>query len=337
MTDTSGPGEAARGDAQGVAASDDDAKARFDAIVRYPRKAALVSAALVSAAIAMQVFVLTGISGPLLGVPIIATLVCVLAMRNVVNFSRTAFARLEGLSPQVGGRFTLWKAGTGGYGGTPFAYGADHQRFGMLNYVVQGMPVEIGHLASQVSDRYAAPTGRRHAYVMVRLPERLPHMIVSFGHLSRVLGVRVVPDQWHRSQRVDVGGGRRFRLFVGDGGEQLARSFFSPDVVQLFQQVGRHYDVEIKDRILYLYASRSAAAGADRRWNAQRALIESLAATLAGSGVWGLVRRQSQGRGPVHADLRADVARAVAIVVFVMVVAIVVLSALTINASGVLD
>lgn len=78
----------------------------------------------------------------------------------------------------------------------------------MLNYVVHDMPVEIGHLASQVSDRYVAPTGRRHAYVVVRLPERLPHMIVSFGHLSRVLDVRIAPDQWHLPVLEQIGGGR---------------------------------------------------------------------------------------------------------------------------------
>ncbi|HCS61468.1 MAG TPA: hypothetical protein DIW46_08750 [Microbacterium sp.] len=317
--------------------SGDDAKERFAAIMRTPRRAALISGALVPVALAVNLFVLENISWPLLGVPVVATLVCVLAMWNVINFSPSVVARLEGLSPAVGGRFTLWKAGVGDYEGTPFAYGTDHQRFGMLNYTVQGMPVEIGHLASQVSARAVAPTGRRHAYVVVRLPERLPHMILSFGHLSRVLGVRIAPDQWHRSQRVDVGSGRGSRLFVGDGGEQIARGFFNREMVQLFRLVGRHYDVEIKDRNLYLYAARSAAAGTANRWSAQRALIENLAASMANSGVWDLVRRQSRGRGPVYRALRADVARGAAIFFSVAGVAVVVLSAIVINAAGLLE
>lgn len=318
-------------------ASASDAKERFAAIMRYPRTAALVSAVLVPVAIAIQVFVLTEISWPLLGVAVLAALVCVLATWNVINFSSTAVTRVQELATELGARFSLWKAGAGGYGGTLFGYGADHQRFGVFNGTIEGMQVEIGHLASQLSARFVALTGRRHAYVVIRLPERLPHMIVSFGHLSRVLGVRIAPDQWHRSQRVDVGGGRRFTLFVGDGGEQIARSFFSPEVVQLIQLVGRHYDLEIKDRNLYLYASRSAAAGTERRWSAQRALIENLVASMANSGVWALVRRQSGGRRPAYNDLRADVARTVTVVVSVAVIAIVVLSFFALKGAGLLE
>lgn len=336
MTDDPGSaGAAARGAHE--PAIGDSAAARFAAIMRYPRRSALTSGGLALVAVAVNVFVLDDMSAPLLGVAVLAALVCLLSVWNVVSFSPTAVARLESLSLRVDGRFTLWKAGTGGYAGTPFAYGADHRRFGVLNYSVRGMPVEIGHLSSQVSARYTAPTGRRHAYVVVRLPERLPHMVVGFGHLSRVLGVRVAPEQWHRSQRIDVGGGRRFRLFVAPGGEQIARKFFSAEMVQLFRRVGRHYDVEIKDRHLYLFASRSAASGSDRRWHAQQDLIEALAAAVADSGIWKLVGRRSRGRGPAYGDLRADVARAVTIVMTVSAVAIVVISLVALKAAGLLD
>lgn len=315
----------------------DQAKERLAAIIRYPRTAALISGALVPITAAVNLFALKDMSWPLLGVTVISALVCILALWNVANFSPAAVARLEALSPQVDGKFSLWKPGTGGYEGMPFAHGLDFQRFGMLSYALHGAPVEIGHLASQLTARFRAPTGRRHAYVVVRLPERLPHMIVSFGHLSRVLGVRMAPEQWHRSQRVDVGGGRQFRLYVADGGEQLARTFFSPEMVQMFQRVGRYYDIEMKGRNLYLFSGRSAAAGSDRRWHEQRALIEDLAASIAGSRVWELVRRQSRGRGPAYADLRADVARTVAIVCTAAGVAIVVLSFIALRAAGLLE
>ncbi|MGW9350696.1 hypothetical protein [Nocardiopsis flavescens] len=336
MTDGTGAA-AARGDAHGTPGSGDTPEERFASLMRQPRRAALISGALVPVAVAVNLFLLDDTSGALIGVAVVASVVCVLAVWNVVNFSPTAVARLEDASTRGGGRFTLWKEGTGGHTGVPFAYGAEHQRFGVLDHVVHGLPVEIGHLASQVSARHTAPTGRRHAYVVVRLPQRLPHMIVSFGHLSRVLGVRVVPDQWHRSQRVDVGGGRRFRLFVGDGGEQLARSFLSPDVVRCFQRVGRHYDIEIEGRDLYLFGSRSAAAGTGRRWNAQRELIEDLAATVSGSGVWEIVRRRRAGRGGGRAALRADVGRAVALVFGAAAVIVAVLSLVVLKAAGLLD
>jgi len=337
MIDSSASADAARSGPQGQAAGG-QATERFAAIMRFPRVAALISGPLVLVSLAVNLFVLTSKSGPLFVVTAASALICILALWNVINYSQRAMDRLKHLAPSVEGRFSLWKAGTGGYAGVPFAYGAAHERFGVLTYAVHDIPIEIGHLASQTSARVQAPTGRRHAYVVVRLPQRLPHMILSFGHLSKVLGTRVVPEQWHRSQLVDVGFGRRARLFVADGGEQLARTFFTPELVQFFERVGRTYDIEIKDRNLYLFASRSVAAGSNRRWSGQRALLEGLAAALAGSGVWELIRRQGAGRGPGYGgEIRADLVRGGVIVVSVLVVIITVLSIIAINAAGLLD
>lgn len=308
---------------------------RYAAIMRYPRMVALISGPLFLVSLAVNLFVREAKSGPLLVVTVVLALVCILATWNVIDFPRVAMGRLKALSTLVDGRFALWKAGVGGYAGVPFAYGAEHERFGVLSYRSGGMQVEIGHLSSQVSARYRAPTGRRHAYVVVRLPQRLPHMILSFGHLSTVLGVRVAPEQWHRSQRVDVGFGRRARLFVGKGGEQFARTLFTEELVRLFENVGRTYDIEIKDRNLYLFARRSVAAGSARRWAGQRALVDGFTASLSDSVVWDLLRRQSAGNGGRYGDeLRADVARGVAIVFGIAALVVVVLSIITINAAG---
>lgn len=319
------------------AATRDPAKERFDDIMRAPRVAALVSGILTVLPIAAMFFVHGARSGLLLAGGIGAALMSVIAVLQILNFSPTALARLERLAPQVDGRFAMWKAGSGGYEGVPFKYSVERQRFGVLDLVAHDTTIEIGHLVAQASHRQSISMGRRHAYIVFRLPERLPHMILSFGHLSRFLGVRVFPEQWHRSQLIDVAGRRRFRLFVGDGGEDVARSFFAPDIVQLFQRVGRVYDVEIKGRDLYLFSTRSAAAGSERLWKEQRALVESVAAALTASGVWDLVRRQSRGRGPSWSDLRPDVVRGTTIVISVMVAAIVVLSFFAIKAAGFLD
>lgn len=333
MADRPEPAEATD-DAQRETADAARATERLAKIMRYPRRAALISGALVLLTAAVNLFALNDKSGPLFAVTVVSAVVCILVVSTMVNFSPGAIARLEDLSPHVDGRFSLWKAGTGGYAGVPFAYGVEHERFGILNYTVHEMPVEIGHLSSQVSARYRAPAGRKHAYVAVRLPGRLPHMILSFGHLSRVLGVRVAPDQWHRSQRVEVGFGRRARLFVADGGEQLARTLFTPESVQVFQRLGRSYDIEIKDQCLYLFASRSVAAGSERRWHEQRKLVEGLAASLSRSGVWEFVRRQGGRRRRAHSDMRADVARGVAIVFGVVGLLAVVLSLIVLYAGG---
>ncbi len=335
MADSPGPADAARG-AGGETAGESMATERFAVIMRYPRRAALISGALVPLTAAVNLFALEDMSGSLLAVTVLSAVICILALRNVVSFSPVAIARLKALSPQVGGRFSLWKAGTGGYAGVPFAYGVEHERFGILNYVVRDMPIEIGHLSSQVSAGHRAPTGRVHAYVVIRLPERLPHMILSFGHLSRIFGVRVAPDQWHRSQRVEVGFGRRARLFVVDGGEQLARALFTPEMVQLLQRVGRSYDIEIKDRCLYLFPSGSVAAGSERRWSEQRKLAEELAASMSDPGVRELLRQQGRGRKRGYGDLRADVARSGAIVFGVAGLLVVVLSFIVLHAQGLL-
>ena len=337
MTSGSGSADASRGGTRGETGGDQSAE-RFAAIMRFPRVAALISGPVVLVSLAVNLFVLEDKSGLLFVVTVASALVCVLALWNVVNYSPMAMDRLKHFAPLVEGRFSSWKAGAGGYAGVPFAHGAEHERFGVLNYISAGLQVEIGHLASQVSAQFRAPTGRRHAYAAVRLPERLPHMILSFGHLSTVLGVRMAPEQWHRSQRVDVGFGRRARLFVGNGGEQLARTFFTPEMVQLFEGVGRTYDIEIRGRTLYLFASRSVAAGSARRWRGQQALLEGLVASLSGSVVWENIRRQNVGRGPGYGtEVRADIARGVAIVFGVITLIIVVLSVIVINAAGLLE
>ncbi len=312
----------------------DDAAARYATLMRGPRIAALIGAGTALATLAGNLLVLEQMSGLLFAVTVPAALVCAASIRNIVNFSPRAVARLQQLTASLGGRFWLWKTGTGGHSGTPFAYGAEHERFGVVAGTLHGIPFEMGHLSSQVSTQYRAPGGRRHGYVVIRLPERLPHMIVSFGHLSRVLGVRVAPDQWHRSQRVDVGGGRDFRLFVADGGEAAARAFFTAEIVALFQRVGRSFDIEIKNRSLSLLAGRSPAAGSERRWAEQWGLLEEVTGSLAGSEVWKAVGRQS--RRLRDEPLRADIARAVAVVFGVAAIAVVVLSLVVLTASGVI-
>jgi len=308
------------------------AAARYATLMRGPRIAALIGAGTALATLAVNLLVLEQMSGLLFAVTVPAALVCAASIRNIVNFSPRTVARVQQLTALLGGRFWLWRAGTGGHVGTPFTYGAEHERFGVVAGTLHGMPIEMGHLSSQVLTQYRAPGGRRHGYVVIRLPERLPHMVVSFGHLSRGLGVRVAPDQWHRSQRVDVGGGRGFRLFVADGGEATARAFFTPEMVALFERVGRSFDVEIRNRSLALLAGRSPAAGSERRWAGRRRLLEELAGSLAGAEVWDAVGRQS--RRLRHEPLRADIARSVAVVFGVAAIAVVVMSLVVLSANG---
>src|SRR5690606_13206751 len=120
MTD-GGPAEATPG-ARDDAAGGDTADERFAAIMRAPRRGALISGALVPLTAAVNLL-LEDMSGLLFAGTVISAFVCALALWNVVNFSPRAITRLEALAPRVNGRFTLWKAGTGGLAGVPFAYG----------------------------------------------------------------------------------------------------------------------------------------------------------------------------------------------------------------------
>lgn len=170
--------------------------------------------------------------------------------------------------------------------------------------------------------------GRYIAYVAVRLPERLPHMFLRGVWGVQALVMAWMPASWHRSQLVDVDGGRRLRVFVGDGGEETARVFFRPDLVRVLHRVRRDFDVEVKDRTLYLYSARSVAAGSARRQRALRALIAELVASLAESEVWDQARRQSGGRGPGYRTLREDNRRRGFIIAGALIITIAVASAL---------
>lgn len=265
------------------------------AILRRPRRMAMV-AGLTTLGMALVLVRLDRfVAGPLIvGTP--AALVCMVNVWQALRFTPASITRLEGFAQRVGGRFTPLARGAGGCTATIFREGAQLRRFGVLDYAPQGTRIEIGHLLSS-SHADARSMERRHAYAVLDLPARMPHMVLDFGHLRRFLGVRVAPEHWHRAQLVDVGGGRRFRLFVAAGGEHVARTFFTPATVRAFEEIGRHYDVEIHGSRLHLFSSRSAASGSDRRWERQRALIEGLATSVAQSPVWDSGRRPGEAAG----------------------------------------
>lgn len=309
-----------------------DARGEVAAIMRRPKFFAVISGVVVLGAIGIALRIDHFVAGAF--VPgVLALLIFVICVQQVLAFTPTAVERLKIAAERVDGRFTLWREGSGGHTGWLFTNGAGHQRFGVLNHVVHDVPVEVGHLLAQAQPQAPAATGRRYGYVVLRLPERLPHIVLDSGRVVRILGVRFMPETWHRSQLVEVGGGRRFRLFVADGGEQIAREMFTPELVRLFQQIRRHYDVEIKGRNLYLSSTRSVASGTNRRWRRQQALIDDLAGQMTGSAVWQRLRSGHRGRGTDA--LRMDEKRAVIIVASVAIAAIVVLSALALYARGI--
>lgn len=306
----------------------DGACEELASIVRSPRVSAAFSGVVALAAIVALISSEKVVAG-LLAVLAGAVTIFLMSVHQIRNFSPAVISRLRRFAEQIGGSFTLRKAGTGGHSAVPFDDDLTRDRFAVINYVEQGRPIEVGHLLGRVHAGYSL-LQRIDAYVLIRLPRRMPHMAIDFGHLSRVAGVRIMPVAWHGSQQLDVGGGRRFRLFVADGGEQIARAFFTPEVVEVLRAVGRSYDVEVKGDSLYLFSKRSMASGSERRLRQHRRCIDDLTRAVARSGIWDLPRRQNRGRNSGGGELSVDVKRGVIIVGSVILAVIVVLSALAI-------
>ena len=107
-----------------------------------------------------------------------------------------------------------------------------------------------------------------------------------------------------------------------------------PNMMQLFKRLGRDFDIEIKGHHLYLIANRSTAAGSQRRWKKQRALIDELAATLASSSMWEYLRKNSRRLNVRNTEIRADIKRAVTIFFSVLAAITVVIILIVLTASG---
>lgn len=214
-------------------------------------------------------------------------------------FRTAAFARRNGLG------FELWKDGVSGFETLPFTQGAWHRRLGVVTARRGGVPVAFGTLFSQArAGAFDRPTG----YIAIRLPERMPHLFADAGRLVRLLGVRILPNQWHSSQRVELSGAGWFRLYAVDGAESIARAFFDPAMVALFNRIAKRFDVEIKGRDMVLLTRADVATASAQRWEGNVALVDELVAALDASPVWDLLRRQARGRGPQYGEVRWAVA-----------------------------
>ncbi|MGI6879952.1 hypothetical protein, partial [Microbacterium sp. gxy059] len=263
----------------------------------------------------------------LAGIVVISLLVCAQASTNALRFSADTAARIARFADRNDMRFRLWRPG-GGYEGLPFSSGVDHARFATVSGSRRGTPVEFGNLVSRAQ---AGFLDRHVGYIAIRLPERLPPMAVDAGRLARVFGVPL-PSQRHRSQRVDVGAGRSFRLYVADGAEPVARALFDPETVALFARVATRFDAEFAGRHLILSSRRLVSTGSAWRWREEIRLVDEVVAVLGASPAWDLVRRWARGRGPQYGPLRWAVAGPVITIASISVVAIAVLVALALGA-----
>lgn len=109
------------------------------------------------------------------------------------------------------------------------------------------------------SYRYTTGSGKNRAtwrwgYVALRLPRRLPHMLLDARGNNSILGSNV-PIAFDRSQVLSLEGDfdRHFTLYCPKEYERDALYVFTPDLMALLIDESAGFDVEIVDDWLFLY------------------------------------------------------------------------------------
>ncbi|MGI6879940.1 hypothetical protein [Microbacterium sp. gxy059] len=263
----------------------------------------MIGAVVVVGVIVLEIADGPGLSPKFGGAMLAGLLLLVGSLLGLRRSSLATACRIDRFAERNGMRFDRWR-GRSGYAGMPFAYGNGHQRLHVVRGRRDGIPVEFGNL--QYDTVRAIP--RRCGYVAIRLPERLPHMVLDARHSSALFGL-TLPVPPHASQRVDVGAGRSFTPYAVDGADRVARTMFAPDVLALFQEVAKRFDIEIVGDMLFLYSRGDASTNSAKRWGRQLSLVDALVAAIPTWSVWELARRQNRGRGAHYPAMRTSHAR----------------------------
>lgn len=207
-----------------------------------------------------------------------------------------------------------------GYEGMRFVNGEHHQRWLTVNGRVGGKPVEFGNLT------FALNRTRRLGYIAMRLPAHLPTMLITAR--SNPLLTLALPEYPARENLVDVGAGRRFRVYASAGAEHVVRALCTPEAVTALAALAKRYTIEIAGDVLFLYRRGDAVTARGRRWKEQIDDVEALARVLDSSQVWPLMRAQSSRflrslpAMRQHFVTRSPIAMALIIVAVVVLVAV---------------
>lgn len=96
-----------------------------------------------------------------------------------------------------------------------------------------------------------------YGYVHIKLPRRLPHMVLD-ARQNNIFGKFTnLPDFYSSKQKLSLEGDfdEHFTLYAPKEYEQDALYVFSPDIMQLLIDESSGYDVEVVDNDLYLYTT----------------------------------------------------------------------------------
>ena len=190
---------------------------------------------------------------PALGPVIVVVLIAVVAARTLLKggkweglLRRTRFAAANGL-------LYVHEVEEPGYPGAIFDLGSTRRAFG--NYRRPHAPeLDIG------SYRYTTGSGKSRTthtwgYVALRLPRRLPHMLLDAKGNNALFGASNLPLTFSREQVLSLEGDfdRYFTLYCPKQYERDALYVFTPDLMALLIDESAGFDMEIVEDWMFLY------------------------------------------------------------------------------------
>lgn len=177
-----------------------------------------------------------------------------------------------------------------GYAGSAFTLGHSQRRLMVVRGSIRDHRVEVGNLSYRVGPR-ASPG--QPGYVAIRLPTRLPHVVMS-SRPALLMRVGIVP---RAEDRIDLGGGR-LRVSTPAETKDVVRTMLTPQAVGTLSRLSERYCIEILDGVLSLHSRRSLSTGSARRWRATIDAVAEVCDLLDASPIWSAMQRRPK-RAPM--------------------------------------
>lgn len=146
--------------------------------------------------------------------------------------------------------------------------------------------IEVGNFQFAISSGRAA-TNRTWGYVAIRLPIRLPNILL-IAKKSKVLRPDIIPAGIRRGQRLSLEGDfdKHFTLHCPTGYERDALYFFTPDIMGRLVDRAATFEIEIVDSWMLLYARDATSTTEPARWEWVTSVASSLADKVANWEAW---------------------------------------------------
>lgn len=167
---------------------------------------------------------------------------------TLIGYRQTV--RLNRLAVANGLRFKHEDKDISGYAGMIFTSG--HSKV-IKNALISVDETEIGNF-TYVTGSGKNRSTHNYGYVKVKLPRRLPHMVLDSKH-NNFWAFSNLPATFDKSQVLSLEGdfNNYYTLYAPKQYERDALYVFTPDVMAAFVDAGAKYDAEVIDDSLYIY------------------------------------------------------------------------------------